>query len=560
MSSKPAPIALAVLLFAFGRAYADVPLGLSASFGAASIPLNTTTTLTFVISNSGNAQTNATFTDSFPAGLVLADTNVSDNGACFSKNISGAAGATSIGVTVGTVPGNALCSMTLNVMATSAGVKVNTTSTISSTEGGVGGTATATLNVDAPPSIAKSFVPNSSAVTGVSTLSFSITNPNSATALTGVSFTDVFPAGVQVASPPNVSTIGCGTPTYAPAAGDTTLTFSGATILAADLCTVTVSVTATTTGAKVNTTGSVTSTNGGTGNTGTDTLTVLASPTIANAFLPNQIAVNGLSTLSFTITNPNTGTAFTGVAFADTFPAGVQVAGTPGATTSGCGTPTFAPAGGNTSLSFSGATVAASGTCTVTINVTGTTAGTKINTTGNVTSTNGGTGNTATDTLTVIAPPTIAKSFLPTQIMQGAPSILTFTLTNPAANTVPLTGVGFTDVLNGMSVFTPNNLTGSCGGGTITAPAGSSSITLSGATLPVNGSCTFSVDVSSATLGTLTNTTGNVSSANGGTGNTASAQLTVTSTVIPTLSQWGLAVASILILLAAAAISWRRRA
>jgi uncharacterized repeat protein (TIGR01451 family) len=74
----------------------------------------------------------------------------------------------------------------------------------------------------------------------------------------------------------------------------------------------------------------VTSTNGGTGNTGTATLgvVVVAPPSIAKAFSPNPIAVGGVSTLTFTITNPNAGTSLTGVAFTDTFPAGLQVAAT----------------------------------------------------------------------------------------------------------------------------------------------------------------------------------------------------------------------------------------
>src|SRR5581483_10222375 len=111
---------------------------------------------------------------------------------------------------------------------------------------------------------------------------------------------------------------------------------------------------------------------GGTGNTGSDTLTVLAAPSIAKAFSPNPIAVGGVSTLTFTLTNSNAGTSLTGVAFSDTFPAGLQVAATPNASTSGCGSPTFAPAAGNTALSFSGGTIAASGTCTVSVAVTAT--------------------------------------------------------------------------------------------------------------------------------------------------------------------------------------------
>ncbi|HEX2642792.1 MAG TPA: hypothetical protein VHU81_07350, partial [Thermoanaerobaculia bacterium] len=236
--------------------------------------------------------------------------------------------------------------------------------------------------VTSPPSIAKAFSPNPIAVGGVSTLTFTITNPNAGTALTGVAFTDTFPAGLQVAATPSASTTGCGAPTFTPAAGNTSVSFSGGTIAASGSCTVTVNVTATTAGAKVNTTGSVTSTNGGTGNTGTATLTAVAAPSIAKAFSPNPIAVGGVSTLTFTITNPNAGTALTGVAFTDTFPPGLQVAATPSVSISGCGSPAFTPASGNTSVSFSGGTIAASGTCTVTVNVTATTGGSKVNTTG----------------------------------------------------------------------------------------------------------------------------------------------------------------------------------
>jgi len=127
-----------------------------------------------------------------------------------------------------------------------------------------------------------------------------------------------------------------------------------------------------------------------------------AAPTIAKAFSPNPIAVGGVSTLTFTLSNPNAGTSLTGVAFSDSFPAGLQVAATPNASTTGCGSPTFAPAAGNTSVSFSGGTIAASGACTVTVDVTATTSGSKVNTSGNVSSTETGVGtDTATATLAV---------------------------------------------------------------------------------------------------------------------------------------------------------------
>jgi uncharacterized repeat protein (TIGR01451 family) len=137
-------------------------------------------------------------------------------------------------------------------------------------------------------------------------------------------------------------------------------------------------------------------------------------------------------------------------------------------------------------------------------------------------------------TLTVTAaamPPTIAKAFNPATVSIGQTSTLTFTIMNPGSN--PLTGVGFTDTFPAnLFVQNPNGLTGSCGGGTIAATAGTGTVSLSGATIAASGSCSFSVSVV-AFVGTpagqiYTNTTGNVTSNEAGAGNTATATLTVT--------------------------------
>jgi len=150
-----------------------------------------------------------------------------------------------------------------------------------------------------------------------------------------------------------------------------------------------------------------------------------------------------------------------------------------------------------------------------------------VNTTGNVTSTEGGTGGTATATIHVQAPPSIAKAFNPSTIAPNGVSTLTFTITNPAGNPDPEAGVGFSDTLPGnVFVATPNGAVNNCGG-TLTATAGSGSISLSGGSIAVASSCTVSVNVTSAVSGTYNNTSGAVSSSNGGTGNTASATLKV---------------------------------
>jgi hypothetical protein len=128
----------------------------------------------------------------------------------------------------------------------------------------------------------------------------------------------------------------------------------------------------------------------------------------------------------------------------------------------------------------------------------------------------------------VVAPPTVAASFDAETITVGESTALIFTIANPAANTVPLTGVALADELPaGLFVASPNSLSGSCGTGTITAAPGSQSVSLAGGTIPVGSSCSFSVGVTASAPGPVTNTTGAVDSANGGTGNTATASLTV---------------------------------
>jgi uncharacterized repeat protein (TIGR01451 family) len=121
--------------------------------------------------------------------------------------------------------------------------------------------------------------------------------------------------------------------------------------------------------------------------------------------------------------------------------------------------------------------------------------------------------------------PLIAKAFAPTDIPLGGVATLTFTVTN--LNSTQLRGVSFGDTLPaGMIVATPNALSTSCSG-TSTAVSGSSSIALSGAVLPARASCQLSVTVGGVASGTWVNTTGTVTSTEGGTGNTASASLTV---------------------------------
>jgi arabinogalactan endo-1,4-beta-galactosidase len=124
-------------------------------------------------------------------------------------------------------------------------------------------------------------------------------------------------------------------------------------------------------------------------------------------------------------------------------------------------------------------------------------------------------------------PPVIGKAFGAGSVALNGTTTLTFNLSNPNTG-LSLTGIGFSDTLpSGQVVGTPNGLTGSCGGGTITAAAGSSSVILSGSSLAATASCTFAVNVTGTTSGTQTNTTSAVTSTEAGSGGTASASLIV---------------------------------
>jgi uncharacterized repeat protein (TIGR01451 family) len=126
-------------------------------------------------------------------------------------------------------------------------------------------------------------------------------------------------------------------------------------------------------------------------------------------------------------------------------------------------------------------------------------------------------------------------SFSPATVSVGGTSTLTFTLALTAAGggDIVVTNVSFTDTLpSGLVVATPNGLnlpdntaTG-CNGATVTATAGSGTISFSVVSLVVGlSNCVFSVTVKATSAGTLTNS---VTMTTTGGNRNSSATLTVT--------------------------------
>lgn len=138
----------------------------------------------------------------------------------------------------------------------------------------------------------------------------------------------------------------------------------------------------------------------------------------------------------------------------------------------------------------------------------------------------GGSSGGSTPPPTVL-PPTIAKTFGAASVALNGTTTLTFNLSNPNTSQ-SLSEIGFADPLpSGQVVATPNALSGSCGGGTVTAVGGSNSVSLSAASLSAGASCSFSLNVTGTSSGAENNTTTAVTSKEGGNGGTASATLIV---------------------------------
>ncbi len=252
-------------------------------------------------------------------------------------------------------------------------------------------------------------------------------------------------------------------------------------------------------------------------------------PSIGKAFVPATILVGATSTLTFTVGNPNVSVPIGGVTFTDTFPAGLVLAATGTQSVSCTAGSTFggvsATAGGNT-VNLSSTTIAAGGSCIISVLVQGTIAGMLNNSVQVFDNTAPGQIANASLQVDPPLPPLISKAFGAATVSLNGTTTLTLTFTNPNA-TVALTGVGVVDgVPPGLVVATPNGLISTCNGSSVTTLANIITIQPT-ITLAPSASCTVTVNVTGLVDGPKTNTTQVVMSTNGGPGLTATADIFV---------------------------------
>ncbi|MBI5444395.1 MAG: DUF11 domain-containing protein, partial [Deltaproteobacteria bacterium] len=503
------------------------------------VPINVvpgqTSTMTISLFNSATAIAGGTqFTDTLPANVTAV--SVVSNSCVGTLSI---VPATQVSLTGGSIPAgdginSGRCDVVVTVRSTIPGTYVNTipaNSVTTTDQGSNPQAASATLTVSPFLFITgtKAFLPNVLHVdpTGVSTVTITLTNPNTQLPLTNVSFTDNLPVPLEISSP--VTTGGTCGGAFTDGSGgsldaaDTSFRTTGGSLAAGGSCTVTVQVRVRASEANVARNGAVTNTIG----TGTVTtaegvttnaningaVTVQTGANVAKAFAPGTVTVGGTSTLTLTLRNFNL-TAISPADLLDAMPAGITVVG-PVSTTCG-GTATFTATqvqlAGGTIPAATSATTSNFGSCTITATVQGSTIGNWNNTipTGAF-----GTVAFSTTGATLIVNPvatalSAAKSFSPSTVVQSQTTTLTITLSNGGGLNATITS--FTDNLTsmgtGFTVAASPAATTTCGG-TLGAVSGSTSITLSGGTIPAGGNCTITVPVAvapNATTGTRTNT------------------------------------------------------
>jgi uncharacterized repeat protein (TIGR01451 family) len=373
----------------------------------------------------------------------------------------------------------------------------------------------------------KSFNPISASINQPSTLTIDLINANSAAA-TGTSVTDTLPAGLVIASPPNVSTT-CGG-TLNASAGGPAVSLSGGTVPAAGSsvgkCTIKVDVVSSTPNGYMNTipAGNVASSQGSNTQGAQATFTVVASAPVAGSKAFNPTVVHGYSTTRLTITLPNSnGVDLTGVSLTDTMPPHIMVAAAPNLATT-CGPGTLSST--TTSISIAGGKILAGNTCTISADVTPDNPTVFYNNNnvgdpqnpvnnkipaGSLTTDQGITNTAFSKTVTVQTGATVGKTFAPAQIPSGGQSLLKISINN--YNNAVLSPLNLTDTFPaGMTIATTP--TTNCPGATLSMT--SNSVSIAGGSLPAAGSgagpatCVINMQVTASNPGTapivLTNT------------------------------------------------------
>ncbi len=486
--------------------------GVALSFSPNPVPLNGITTMTLSFDFSANTGIEP-FNINVPLGNGLKVASLANaSHTCLTGTVSATPGASAVSF-FGAVNGSAVCEMTVDIQAELGGIVATTTGQLFDNLSVGAGKASALVDVTVSPlNLGAFFVDDPVPPGGTVTLEYIITNfhPSDATDL---AFTDDLDATLSGLTAISLPAAPCGAGSTL--TGTSTLTLAGGTLASGGSCTFSVTLQvpgAASPGAYVNTTTVINATIGGmsvTGNAGTDTLDVRTTPSISKSYVGDPTAAGGSVTVEYTITNTNTASPATDITFVenlDSLIPGITVTMLPTAGFCGAGATLIAgliiPPFSENGLQMTGGSLAAGDSCSfqVTLQLAADSPhGAHTSTTGGVTATIGGTDYTglgATDTLIVVTAPRLAMSFTDDPVAPGGTTTLEFTLSFDENAPGDATNVSFDVDLDGVitgMVATGLPANDVCGIGS--QLSGTSTISLTGATVSPNDSCTFSVTV-----------------------------------------------------------------
>lgn len=498
---------------------------------------NSTLTLTLNDPNGTAANITAPFTDTLPTGVFVSGVASNTCGGVVTAPIGGSR----VSLGGGTIPANGTCSIIVNVTAPVAGTYVNSldSGALQTSLGNSVAPAVATLSVSpvstpdlVPPTLGKSFTPSNITIGGTSSLVLTLSNSNPVIDTIKAPLTDQFPAGMV--SNGTVSTTCNGVVNSLK--GSTSVTLTGGIIPAGGSCTVTVGVTPDCACSYNNSVpaGALQTDNGKNAAAAVATLTVTKAaapggpPKVTKYFYPNEVKPGGVANLTITLSNPNATVAKLTAPFTDQLPSGMLIYGSPTTTCGG----TLTAVKGSASVTLTGGQIPINSYCRIYVLVTAARAGTYANTIriGTLHTTNGNNTVSAYAPLVVSTAAgtgtKVSKSFSPSTVKNGQTSTLTITLQNPYATTAKLTAPLVDHMPNHMVVY--GTATNTCGGA-VSATKGSSTVTMTGGTIPANGSCKIAVQVI-APCNTYFNNLmiGALQTSNGNNQNSYGASLTVT--------------------------------
>ena len=390
--------------------------------------------------------------------------------------------------------------------------------------------------IAAPPTFSVAFLPTTVAPSTRSTMTYTIDNSAESTGVSGLTFSNTLPTGMTIASPNRATTTNsCFNGNYNATPGSNSVTFDSYRLAAGSSCTFSMDVLSSTVGSSVNTTSALSSSAGSAG-AATANLTVDATrPGFNMAFSPASIVPGAVSRLTYTIDNTLNGSDVSFYGFFNTLPAGLVVSQAVNSSTTCAGTMT-ASAGGTT-VQFGSLSLSAGAACTVSLDVTAATAALYTNVSGTLNRFGSNSSGIAAAELSVAN--AYLSAVFPNQVVPGQSVNLSFTINNlDRGNSA--TDITFSNDLNATlsglvaTVLPSNDFCGS--GSTLT---GTSTITVTGANLAAEASCSFDVTVlipTNAAAGSYTNTTSTVNLTLGSATTKPAASSTLQVKTAPTLT------------------------